>query len=233
MPKQVIVNMQHSYPFGECEDGDDQSIRILVRRSIDCPPADKEATLTRAHFFRRLNQSCIIRLEQVLEEEAAVTLLYEYVPIRMQTWISNINEKFIESFCKQLIELGEYLAKCYISAEIRLENVGMDENYRPKYFLDLDFAVDESIPKSTLRGKYQQEVLQLFKPYVQSKLALKPAFPAPPHRGSKQSSSSHREEYSPGTIIKYRAPSSKVDKSDLQSVASTLRLREKAVALQK
>lgn len=116
MPKQVIVNMQGAYPFGECEEGDDQSVRILVRRSIDCPPADREATLTRAHFFRRLNQSCIIRLEQVLEEESGVTLMYEYVPIRMQTWISNINEKFIEGFCKQLVELGEYLAKCYISA---------------------------------------------------------------------------------------------------------------------
>ena len=44
----------------------------------------------------------------------------------MQTWISNINEKFIESFCKQLIELGEYLAKCYINVVLTLENVGMD-----------------------------------------------------------------------------------------------------------
>lgn len=53
-------------------------------------------------------------------------LLYEYVPIRMQTWISNINEKFIEGFCKQLIELGEYLAKCYIKIKLTLDNVGMD-----------------------------------------------------------------------------------------------------------
>lgn len=94
----------------------------------------------------------------------------------MQTWISNINEKFIEGFCKQLIELGDYLAKCYISIDIRLENVGMDENYRPKYFLDLDFTVDESIPKASLRSKYQQEVLQLFKPYIQNKLGLKGVF---------------------------------------------------------
>jgi hypothetical protein len=52
--------------------------------------------------------------------------------------------------------LGDYLAKCYISTEIKLDNVGMDENYKPKYFLDLDFTVDESIPKTTLRSKYQQ-----------------------------------------------------------------------------
>lgn len=232
MPKQVIINMTGNYPFGECEEGDDQSVRVLVRRSIECGVNGKESTLTRANFFRRLNQSCIIKLEQVLEEDNAVTLLYEYVPIRMQTWISNINEKFIEGFCKQLIELGDYLAKCYISAEIQLENVGMDENYRPKYFLDLDFTVDESIPKTTLRAKYQQEVLQLFKPYVQSKLALKGGFPAQSTRGGKESNSVHREEYSPSTIVKYKA-NSKSDKSDLQSVASTLRLKEKAVALQK
>lgn len=53
-------------------------------------------------------------------------LLYEYVPIRMQTWISNINEKFIEGFCRQLVELGEYLAKCYITTTLSLDNVGMD-----------------------------------------------------------------------------------------------------------
>ena len=60
----------------------------------------------------------------------------------MQTWIKNINEKFIEGFCRQLIELGEYLAKCYISVQLALENVGMDENYKPKYFLDFDFQVN-------------------------------------------------------------------------------------------
>lgn len=62
MPKQVIVNMLHGYPFGECEDGDDQSVRVLVRRSIECGAGGKESTLTRANFFRRLNQSCIIKL---------------------------------------------------------------------------------------------------------------------------------------------------------------------------
>jgi hypothetical protein len=52
----------------------------------------------------------------------------------------------------------------------------MDENYKPKYFLDLNFAVDESADKTTLRSKYQQEVLQLFKPYIQGKLALKSVY---------------------------------------------------------
>lgn len=63
----------------------------------------------------------------------------------MQTWISNISENFIEGFCRQLIEFGDYLAKCYISIDLTLGNVGMDENYRPKYFLDLNFTIDEKV----------------------------------------------------------------------------------------
>lgn len=111
----------------------------------------------------------------------------------------------------------------------------MDENYRPKYFLDLDFAVDEAIQKATLKSKYQQEVLQLFRPYVQSKLALKSIYNGSQgSRGSKESvPNSSKEEYSPGTIVKYKGSNSKYDKSDLNSVASTFKLREKAVALQK
>lgn len=177
MPRQVVIAMTDAYPFGECEEGDDQAVRVLVRRRLPLSPASRESLLARTHLFRRLNQSCIVRLEQVLEEEDGLQLLYEYVPIRMQTWISNINEKFIEGFCRQLAELGDYLAKCYIKVELRLDCVGMDENYRPKYFLDLDFAQDESQDKAALRANYQQQILSLFRPYIH-KLAP-PALPAP------------------------------------------------------
>jgi len=91
MPKQVIINMNSGYPFGECDEGDDQSVKVLVRRSLPCNIPQREDLLGRCNFFRRLNQTCIIKLEQILEEESCLHLLYEYVPIRMQTWISNIN----------------------------------------------------------------------------------------------------------------------------------------------
>ena len=102
MPKQVIINMGDRYPFGQCAEGDDQTVRVLVRKQMEWG-LQPETLIERAQFFRRLNQSCIIRLEQILEQQEGMHLLYEYVPIRMQTWISNINEKFIESFCRQLI----------------------------------------------------------------------------------------------------------------------------------
>lgn len=35
MPKQVIINMDKKYPFGECAEGDDQTIRVLVRRQVE------------------------------------------------------------------------------------------------------------------------------------------------------------------------------------------------------
>ena len=94
MPKQVIINMSDRYPFGQCAEGDDQTVRVLVRKQMEWG-LQPETLIERAQFFRRLNQSCIIRLEQILEQQEGMHLLYEYVPIRMQTWISNINEKFI------------------------------------------------------------------------------------------------------------------------------------------
>jgi len=62
MPKQVIINMEAQYPFGECEEGDDQSVRILVRKKMDLNISNRDGLFTRANFFRRLNQSCIIKL---------------------------------------------------------------------------------------------------------------------------------------------------------------------------
>lgn len=53
--------------------------------------------------------------------------------------------------------------------DLKLTNVGMDENYRPKYFLDFDFVIDDSLDKAALRTNYQQQILALFKPYVQTK----------------------------------------------------------------
>jgi hypothetical protein len=54
--------MEVEYPFGECEEGDDQSVRILVRKKMDLNLSNRDGLFTRANFFRRLNQSCIIKL---------------------------------------------------------------------------------------------------------------------------------------------------------------------------
>lgn len=217
MPKQVVISMEDKYPFGECAEGDDQTVKVLVRRQLDWG-IHPQALLDRAYFFRRLNHNCIVRLDQVLEEEDSMHLLYEYVPIRMKTWIENINEKFIEAFCRQLIDLGEYLAKCCISVNLTLDNVGMDENYKPKYFLDLDFDLDEDYDKGTLKDNYHQQILNLFRPFISNKLA-----PRTYHREQ----SEHRGD-SPSRAVAVRSA-----RGDHASTSSTYRLKEKAAALQK
>jgi hypothetical protein len=72
----------------------------------------------------------------------------------------------------------------------------------------------------------------LFKPYVQQKLAIKP-YVALENDRYKDGAKAQRDDQSLGTIVRYRGTNDKSDKSDLSSVASTLRLREKAIALQK
>ena len=37
----------------------------------------------------------MIKIESVLEEDESVHLLFEYIPIKLETWISNINDQFI------------------------------------------------------------------------------------------------------------------------------------------
>ena len=73
----------------------------------------------------------------------------------------------------------------------------------------------------------------MFKPYVQQKLAIKPYVPLENDRYGKELALAQRDDQSLGTIVRYRGSNDKGDRSDLSSVASTLRLREKAMALQK
>jgi len=53
--------MEEKYPFGECEEGDDQTVRVLVRRKVQLK-TEPEIMIEKANFFRRLNQNCIIRI---------------------------------------------------------------------------------------------------------------------------------------------------------------------------
>lgn len=52
----------------------------------------------------------MIKIESVLEEDESVHLLFEYIPIKLETWISNINDQFIENFRDQLIKFSSFLA---------------------------------------------------------------------------------------------------------------------------
>lgn len=86
----------------------------------------------------------------------------------MENWISNINDQFIENFRDQLIKFSSFLANNFIKIDFQLKNIGMDQNYMAKYFLDLDFELDSSLNREKLKSMYIREITNLFKPYIVS-----------------------------------------------------------------
>lgn len=86
--------------------------------------------------------------------------------------------------------------------------------------MDFDFEVNESLDKQILKNGYHNQVLSLFRPFVQSKLEQK-ALKSRDYSDYKNDPSSN----SKALVVR----SNKNDNSS----SSTIRLREKAVALQK
>ena len=154
MPKQVIVIMQDHYPFGECEECSNDNTRVLVRKIYQVSLMERNKLLEKVGILRRLRNEHMIKIESVLEEEESIHFLFEYIPIKLETWISNINDEFIENFRDQLIKFSSFLANSNIRIEFKLKNIGMDQNYGAKYFLDLDFEVDFMTPKEKLKSNY-------------------------------------------------------------------------------
>jgi hypothetical protein len=68
----------------------------------------------------------------------------------VETWISNINDQFIENFRDQLIKFSSFLANNSIKIEFQLKNIGMDHNYN----------------REKLKSNYIREITNLFKPYL-------------------------------------------------------------------
>ncbi len=103
--------------------------------------------MEKANVLKKLKSDQLIKLESVLEEEETIHFLFEYVPIRLETWISNINDQFIENFRDQVIKFSSYLANNFIKIDFKLKNIGMDHNYGAKYFLDPSFTFDPTLNK--------------------------------------------------------------------------------------
>lgn len=95
MPKQVIVIMDDHYPFGECEESTSELTRVLVRKIFEVSLQERNRLLEKANILKKLKSEQLIKLESVLEEDETIHFLFEYVPIRLETWISNINDQFI------------------------------------------------------------------------------------------------------------------------------------------
>jgi hypothetical protein len=89
-------------------------VRVLVRKIYHVSLADDARMNEKVSLLRKLKNEHMIRIDQVLEEEECVHFMFEYVPIKLETWISNINDQFIENFRDQLIKFSSFLANNYI-----------------------------------------------------------------------------------------------------------------------
>ena len=50
----------------------------------------------------------------------------------------------------------------------------MDQNYGPKYFLDLDFEVINNINREKLKSVYIKDITNLFRTYIKNSQLSKP-----------------------------------------------------------
>lgn len=105
-------------------------------------------------MLKKLNTEHMIKIESMLEEEDNLHFLFEYIPIKLETWISNINDQFIENFRDQLIKFSSYLANNLIKIDFQLKNIGMDQNYGAKYFLGIDFEAIPLSAREKLKSNY-------------------------------------------------------------------------------
>jgi len=128
-------------------------VQVYVRKTYQVRQMGEDLE-EKVAILRRLKNEHMIKIESVLEEEETVHFMFEYVPIKLETWISNINDQFIENFRDQLIKFSSYLANNYIKIDFQLKNIGMDHNYGAKYFLDLDFLHDRTINREKLKSNY-------------------------------------------------------------------------------
>lgn len=69
--------------------------------------------------------------------------------------------------------MAEYLAQNSIVIEFKLKNIGMDQNYQPKYFIGLDYEINSTNGKDILLEKYKKEINELFNTYQNPKYSGK------------------------------------------------------------
>jgi hypothetical protein len=64
-----------------------------------------------------------------------------------------------------LLELADYLAENSIVIDFKLKNIGMDQNYNPKYFIGLEYEINTLTGKDPLMEKYTAQINEIISPY--------------------------------------------------------------------
>lgn len=64
------------------------------------------------------------------------------------------------------MDLADYLVKNHVVIDFKLKNIGIDQNYQPKYFIGLDFEITSVIGQDLLLQKYKSQIDQILLPYL-------------------------------------------------------------------
>ena len=99
-------------------------------------------------------------------------MVYEHVGLSVEKWAQTVTKEFIENYEQRLILFSRYLADKGIIVAFRRENMGVSETGDPKYYLDINFAVDAGVDRLALKKKYREEIRQLIQYYIDKKNAV-------------------------------------------------------------
>ncbi len=65
--------------------------------------------------------------------------------------------------------MSSVLAQARIKTQFQLKNISMDQNYKPKYFLGLNFTIEPALNVDKVRAHYARQIIDLFRPYLNSR----------------------------------------------------------------
>lgn len=84
--------MGSKYPFGELGETITEDTSIAVRKRLHYD-SEQEYEIIRhmIHFLKVARHDNLVNLVKVLEDQNEIQLLYEYVPLRLERWLLDVN----------------------------------------------------------------------------------------------------------------------------------------------
>ena len=100
-----IIEMKSEYPFGESPQVEDSSEYLVHKELPFANQEQKEMVAQMVHFIKTIKHPYLVNLANTTEEPNACHLYYEYVPIKLESWLLAVNPDLTEDLEEQLLEL--------------------------------------------------------------------------------------------------------------------------------
>ena len=101
----------------------------------------------------------------MLEDQNCINVFYEFVPIAAQMWLQAAPPDILYRVKENLLNLARALSSCHIVGDLNLDNLGLSENYKEKYYFSLDFEINENVSKEHLLAVYHKQIDKMFEHY--------------------------------------------------------------------